>query len=185
MKETINRFVVIAFISFMVLQVTCAQETNENTAQLETAELAVMETNETSSRTWFGVSASSHYFVFPSFNVNFGVDNVFDSIIDIHANLDWMFLASGFELGVDAVITIDVDDNGSQIYAGVGPRLLGIFDEELGFENTIMPGYGFVVGNNFQGIDNNSNSALFIESDISFPFGFDVPFITMTTGYKF
>jgi hypothetical protein len=68
---------------------------------------------------WFGVSAGS-----PGVNIHVGATDALGAGVDVRGNLGYSYLfASGFYLGADALIHLDIDLEGAPIdvYAGSGP----------------------------------------------------------------
>ena len=89
---------------------------------------------------WFGVSAGS-----PGANIHVGAQDILGDGIDLRGNLGYSYLfSSGFYLGANAIIHLDVDvsDAPIDVYAGGGPFItVGAGSFGLGIEALVGAEY--------------------------------------------
>ena len=112
---------------------------------------------------WGGVS-----FGYPGINGHFGVKDVFGPGIDIRANLGFNYIVSGFALGADALIDINLNvDAPLSLYAGGGPIVFFGDDFEAGLE--LLAGLEYRLSD----LDFDSGAVFFEVGPAFGTFGFD------------
>jgi len=145
--------------------------------------------SQSTSSTWFGTSASLHYFI-PSIDLHIGVEDALGENIDLRTTLSGVAIDGGgfVSAGINGIVNLSEASSTTNSYIGFGPRGVLLFDPGVS-NNIVAFGVGGLWGTEFF---TNSSSSPFVEFNATLPISAGgefvpafLPIISLTTGVNF